>query len=65
MPDGQRVAFIEGGKIVVRDEAVAAKDGFAARFHLGYLRKIKGDADPAVTSRVPLLPKEVVPKPGG
>ena len=95
LPDGKRVAFIEGGKIVVRDkakyaafqaemarrlaeyarpkpdwhaksfdEAVAAKDGFAARFHLGYLRKIKGDADPAVTSRVPLLPKEVAPKPG-
>ena len=95
MPDGKRVAFIEGGKIVVRDkakyaafqalmarrlaeyarpkldwhaksfdEAVAAKDGFAARFHLGYLRKIKGNSDLGVLWREALLPKEVVPKPG-
>ena len=95
LPDGKRVAFIENGKIVVRDkakyaafqaemarrlaeyakpkpewharsfdEARGAKDWFAARFHLGYLRKIKGNSDLGVRWREALLPKDVVsPKP--
>ena len=87
LPDGKRVVFVEGGKIVVRDkakyaafqaemarrlaeyarpkpdwharsfdEAAAAKDWFAARFHLGYLRKIRGDADLSVRWRAARLP---------
>ena len=87
LPDGKRVAFVEGGKVVVRDkakyaafqaemarrlaeyakpkpewharsfdEARAAKDWFAARFHLGYLRKIRGDSDLSVRWRAAKLP---------
>ena len=38
------------------DEAAAAQDWFAARFHLGYLRQIKGDADMGVRWRAARLP---------
>ena len=38
------------------DDAAAAKDWFAARFHLGYLRKIRGDADLSVRWRAARLP---------
>jgi WD40 repeat protein len=82
LPDGKRIAFIEGGKIVVRDkakyaayqaemarrlaeyakpkpewhaksfdEAVAAKNWFAARFHLNRLRTIQGRGDHEVFRR--------------
>ena len=47
------------------DEALAAKDLFAARFHLGYLRKIKGNSDLRVRWRETLLPKDALPKPVG
>ncbi len=92
LPGGNRVAFVEGGRVVVRDtakyvafraetarrlaeyaapkpgwhaqsfdEALAAGRDSASRFHLMWLRKIRGDADLTVKWREAMLPKVVEP----